>query len=98
MKLSVLLSDSPPVFQFSHAYFKHDKPVTVRQIHKDLGVIMSSDLSWKEHYVYLSSKVYKTLGLLWRTFSLYPDKDGPLHHLFGSSSFTLFSCLEAIVY
>ena len=59
----VRFSSSLPV----HPYLlDNDQPVTVQNIHKDLGVIMSSDLFWKEHYVYLSSKA---LGLLRQTYS-----------------------------
>ena len=37
--------------------------------HWDLGIILSIDLTWKDHYNYITAKAYKTFGLLRRTFS-----------------------------
>ena len=36
--------------------------------HKDLGIIISSDLDWSDHFQYISSQAYKTFCLLRRTF------------------------------
>ena len=36
--------------------------------HKDLGVTFSSDFNWSAHYNILTTKAYKTLGLIRRTF------------------------------
>ena len=37
--------------------------------HCDLGIILSTDLSWKDHYNHISSKAYRILGLLNRCTS-----------------------------
>ena len=37
--------------------------------HKDLGIVMSADLSWRKHYYLISSHAYRTLGLLHCTFN-----------------------------
>ena len=43
--------------------------ISVQEHHRDLGVTMSSDLSWKEHMLNISSRAYKTLSLIRRSFS-----------------------------
>ena len=37
--------------------------------HKDLGIILSVDLSWDKHYKTITSRAYKLLGLIRRTLS-----------------------------
>ena len=37
--------------------------------HEDFEIIISSNFSWKEHYVSILSKAYQTLGLLRQMFS-----------------------------
>ena len=39
-----------------------------KSIHRDLGIIMSESLCWKEHHNYLLKRAYRTLGLCRRTF------------------------------
>ena len=56
-------------------YLINCHPVTPLKCHKDLGILLSHDLSWKQHYEFLSSKAYKILGLLRRAFS----RDSSIH-------------------
>ena len=42
-------------------------------IQKDLGVMLSSDMQWKPHYILIIQKAYKMLGLVRRTFPLVRD-------------------------
>jgi len=37
-------------------------------IHKDLGLLLSEDLSWDRHYKFIVSRAYKTLGVIHHTF------------------------------
>ena len=36
--------------------------------HKDLGVILSEDLSWEKHHNAIIARAYRTIGLIRRTF------------------------------
>jgi len=40
-----------------------------RSVHKDLGIVMSDDLSWNQHYKKIIPKAYRMLGLLRHCFS-----------------------------
>ena len=54
--------DTPPNYTINNKSIEH------KTQHKDLGLLYCNDLSWTEHYNYIISKAYKTLGLLRRTF------------------------------
>ena len=40
---------------------------------KDLGVILSADMQWKSHYLFIIARAYKMLGLIRRVFSSVRD-------------------------
>ena len=50
-------------------YSLNSKDIQVQDTHKDLGVIISDDLSFSAHYKHVTSRAYRVLGLLRRTFT-----------------------------
>ena len=60
----MIWSDSASLQSTVRAYIG-DNPIATTELHKDLGVIMSNNLSWAEH----SSRAYKLLGLVRRSLS-----------------------------
>ena len=51
------------------SYILNNCPINLPASHKDLGVIVSSDLMWHHHHDHILRKAYKTLGIIRRTFS-----------------------------
>ena len=49
-------------------YFLSNQPLAQRASQRDLGVIISDNLSWSLHHSSVVSKVLKTLGFIHRTF------------------------------
>ena len=49
--------------------FLDGQTISKSHSHKDLGVIISDDLTWSSHYTCLVSKALKTLGLVKRSVS-----------------------------
>lgn len=53
------------------SYSMRGNEITSCKSHKDLGVILSSDLTWTNHYQSILAKVYGKLSLVRRSFSLF---------------------------
>lgn len=49
-------------------YFLNNAIIDSRSYHKDLGLILTNDLTWTNHYQHILSKAYKMLGLIRRSF------------------------------
>ena len=52
----------------SSNYLLNGTTVNKQTSTKDLGIIVTSDMSWSNHYKSIASKAYKSLGLIRRTF------------------------------
>ena len=51
------------------SYFIDNKPIATVDSTKDLGIIITQNLTWENHYKLISGKAYKILGLIRRSFS-----------------------------
>ncbi|CAI8031831.1 hypothetical protein GBAR_LOCUS18039 [Geodia barretti] len=49
-------------------YHLNGKQISSKTAQKDLGLLVSADLTWRSHYQLISSRAYKMLGLLRRVF------------------------------
>ena len=75
----ILLFTSLPFLTYTKCVFKSTSntryiisttEVECHETQKDLGVVVSSDLKWVNHYNSIISKAYKSLALIRHTFSL----------------------------
>ena len=54
--------------KFHTQYHLNGSDIPIKQLQKDLGVLISSDLTWTSYISYITAKAYKILGLLRWTF------------------------------
>ncbi len=52
-------------------YHIRGNKITQSSSHKDLGVLFTNTLNWDEHYNLMTSRAYRQLGMLRRTFTLH---------------------------
>ena len=55
--------------KFSTSYELNNCSINSQLSHKDLGVIICTDLQWHHHHDYILGKAYKMFGIIRRTFS-----------------------------
>ena len=68
-KKCVLVRFSPrPHSSITHDYLINDLSISNQHLYHDFGVILTSNLSWNEHYKHLLSNAYRILSLIRRTF------------------------------
>ena len=67
--LSIISRVSPDHSDPQTEYFINGLPISSCNQQKDLGILISSNLSWSHHISRITSKAYKILGLLRRTFA-----------------------------
>ena len=72
------LSSSP----ITSDYSIDGQPLNIKESCRDLGVIMSCDLSWSDHVSLVVAKAYRVLGLLCRFFH---SAHSSLHRLLYTS-------------
>ena len=78
------------------SYTINANPLPQLNTHPDLGLLLADNLSWREHYNKISSKAYKYLGLLRRTFKTCYSIKASLYHPCKITTDLLFSIMESI--
>ena len=51
------------------SYYIEGMPISTTHNHIDLGIVINDKLNWNVHHDAVLNKVYRTLGLIRRTFS-----------------------------
>ena len=57
--------------KFNHPYYMDSTTLQIKSTHRELGVVMSENLRWSEHYQSMLAKAYKLLGLIRSVASTY---------------------------
>ena len=87
---------------YNPTYFINNYPIATKESHKDLGVLISKDLSWEDHYDYMLSKACKTFGLLHRplakALSIHTKKVLYISLVQSKLKFLLFSYLATTAF
>ena len=84
----------------SSTYCVNGSPVATSACHKDLGIVVSDELSWSSHCHYISSRAYKCPDLLRCTFgnSALPIwRNCHTLHWYKITITLLFPCLETLL-
>ena len=68
-KCALLRLTSGYSFTQSPPYYINDEEIVLKDCHRDLGILISGNLSWTSHYELICSRAYRMLGLLRRVFS-----------------------------
>ena len=55
--------------KFVSLYNLSDTAISITDFQKDLGLVVSNNLSWENHYNHITPHAYKILGLIRRSFS-----------------------------
>ena len=55
--------------KFVSSYNLSDTAISITDFQKDLGLVVSNNLSWENHYNHIIPRAYKILGLIRRSFN-----------------------------
>ncbi len=61
--------DPSAILSLDQPYTLDDKPILVKECHRDLGLLIQQSLNWSKHYNHITAKAYAVLSQLKRTFS-----------------------------
>ena len=80
------------------SYHLNERLIPELKSHRDLGVILSDDLSLRNHYTYILSKAYKTLNFCspyFQVITLAINQNKAVHDTCSFYTNILFTCMAA---